>query len=146
MKEEVLKLREATGAGVMDCKKALDDAKGDFAAALKLIQERGLAKAEKKAERSTGAGLLEAFVHNGRVGVLLLLRCETDFVARADKFKELAHDLAMQVAAMNPADIEDMAKQSFIKDPGRTVEEVIKNAIAVIGENIKVEKFARYEI
>jgi len=146
MKEEILKLRETTGAGVMDCKKAFDDAKGDLTAALKLIQERGLAKAEKKAERSTGSGILEAFVHNGRVGVLLLLRCETDFVARSDKFKELAHDLALQIAAMNPADIEELAKQVCIKNPSLTVEDLIKSAIAVIGENIKVEKFSRYEI
>ncbi len=145
-KEDIQKLREMTGAGVMDCKKALDDAKGNFDAAVKLIQERGLAKAEKKSERSTGAGLLEAFVHNGRVGVLLLLRCETDFVARADKFKELAHDLAMQVAAMDPENPEELLKQVFVKNSSLTVEELIKGVIAVLGENIRVEKFCRYDL
>ncbi|MDP1706840.1 MAG: translation elongation factor Ts [bacterium] len=146
MKEDILKLRETTGAGVMDCKKAFDDAKGDFKEALKLIQERGLAKAEKKADRSTGAGILETVVHNGRVGVLLLLRCETDFVAHSDKFKELAHDLALHIAAMNPADTEEVLKQVFVKNPSLTIEDLIKGAIAIIGENIKLEKFARYEI
>jgi elongation factor Ts len=142
----VQQLRELTGAGIMDCKRALDDAKGDLDAAVKLIAERGLAKADKKAERETGAGLLEAYVHNGRVGVLLELRCETDFVANADPFKALAHSLALQIAAMNPDSVDTLLEQPFIKDAAMTVRDLMKGVIAKVGENIRVERFARYEL
>ena len=130
----------------MDCKKALEDAKGDFDAAVKLIQERGLIKAEKKSARATGAGYLESYVHNGRVGVLLEARCETDFVAHSDPFKELVHDLAMQIAAMNPESAEALLKQPYVKDESLTVEQLIKSVIAKVGENIQVERFCRYEL
>ena len=146
MLNDIQRLREATGAGVMDCKRALDDAKNDFEAAVDLIKERGLVKAEKKSERSTGAGLLETYVHNGRVGVLLELRCETDFVARADAFRQLAHELVMQIAAMNPADIDVLSKQPCIKDESMTIEDLVKKNIALLGENIRIEKFCRYEL
>lgn len=146
MSGDVKKLREVTGAGVMECKKALVDAKGDFDAAVKLIQERGIIKAEKKATRATGAGFLESYVHNGRVGVLLEVRCETDFVAHSDPFKDLAHNLIMQIAAMNPENIEALLSQPFIRDESLTVEQTIKGIIAKVGENIKVEKFCRYEL
>ena len=92
----------------MECKKALQDTGGDFDKAVSLIQERGLVKAEKKADRTTGAAILESYVHNNRVGVLLELRCETDFVVRSEPFRELAHNLVMHVAAMNPENIEYM--------------------------------------
>lgn len=144
--EDVSKLREVTGAGVMDCKRALDDAKGDFEKAKQLIMERGIVKAEKKADRATGAGILEAYVHNNRVGVMLDLRCETDFVVRSDPFRALAKELVMQIAAMNPADTSALLAQPYIKDPSMTVEQVIKNTIAKVGENMKVEKFCRYEL
>ncbi len=146
MTNDVVKLREITSAGVMECKKALEDAGGDFDKAMAIIYERGITKAEKKGERATGAGLLESYIHNERVGVLVELRCETDFVARNPMFKELAHNLAMHIAAMNPVDKEDLLKQNYVKDDSLTIESFIKSVIAKIGENIKVEKFCRYEI
>lgn len=143
---EIQKLRERTGGGIMECKRALEDAKGDVLAAVKLLEERGMRKAEKKASRATGAGILESYIHNGRVGVLLELRCETDFVVRSDPFKYLAHELAMQIAAMNPADAAELLAQPCIKDPNLTVEAFVKSTIAKVGENIRVERFCRYEL
>ena len=143
---DVQKLRETTGAGVMDCKKALEDAKGDFQAAASLIRERGLIKAETKKERAANSGIIESYVHNDRVGVLLQIHSETDFVAKSDPFRVLSHNVAMQIAAMDPADVETLLKQEFIKDTSRTIEELIKETIAKVGENIKVEKFIRYQV
>jgi len=146
MNESVSKLREVTGAGVMDCKSALNEAKGDFDKALEIIKERGVVIAEKRGERKTGAGLLESFVHNGRVGILLEIRTETDFVARSEPFKELAHEIAMQIAAMEPENVEALMKQPYIKDESTSVEALVKSVIAKVGENIKVERFCRYEL
>lgn len=146
MKEHIQKLREITGAGVMECKKALEEANGDFDKAISIIHERGLVKAEKKKERTTRVGVLESYIHNERVGVLLELRCETDFVARSKEFKELAHNLVMQIAAMDPVSIDDLLKQIYIKDETIIVDDLIKRAIAKLGENIRIERFCRYEI
>ncbi|MEK7144178.1 MAG: translation elongation factor Ts [Patescibacteria group bacterium] len=146
MISDVQKLRETTGAGVMECKKALTDVSGDFDKATALIRERGLAKADGKSERKTGAGLIESYVHNERVGVLLEIHCETDFVSRSENFRKLSRDLAMQIAAMNPENVDDLLKQAYIKDESLTVEETIKQAIAKFGENIRLERFCRYEI
>ena len=146
MATEIQKLREETGAGIMDCKRALKEAGGNYDFAKKLIEKQGLAKAEKKSDRTTGAGLLEAYVHNGRVGVLLEIRSETDFVLRSEPVKSLAHDLVLQIAAMAPETAEDLLKQPYIKDDSKTVEEVIKGIIAIVGENLKVAKFTRYRI
>lgn len=146
MVDDIQKLREKTGAGVMECKKALQDAGGDFEKAVALIQERGLIKAEKKSGRATGAGFLESYLHNGRVGVLMEIRCETDFVARSEPFKTLAHELVMQIAAMNPADTEELLKQPYIKDEKMTVEQFIKGTVAKVGENIQIARFCRYEL
>ena len=146
MSLNIIKLREETDAGVMDCKKALDDAGGDYEKAKKLIFERGAAKAQNKSARKTGSGILESYIHDGRIGVLLELRCETDFVARNEKFKELAHDIAMQIASMNPENAEALLSQPFVKDPSITVNDLLTRAIAAIGENMKIERFTRYEI
>ncbi|MDI6717847.1 MAG: translation elongation factor Ts [Patescibacteria group bacterium] len=146
MTDDIKKLRDITGAGVMECKKAIEEAGGDIERAKAIIFERGLARAEKKSERATGSGLLESYIHNSRVGVLLELKCETDFVARNELFKELAHDIAMHIAALNPENAVELLKQNFVKNESITVEELIKSAIAKIGENIKVEKFCRYEL
>lgn len=140
------KLREVTGAGVMECKKALEDASGDFDKAVQIINERGLIKAEKKASRATGAGLLESYIHNNRVGVLLDLRCETDFVVRSEPFRELAHNLVMHIAAMNPENVEELLKQPYVRDDKTTVDALIKGVIAKTGENIRIERFCRYEL
>jgi elongation factor Ts len=143
---DVQKLRETTGAGVMECKKALQDAGGDFDKAVQIINERGLVKAEKKAGRATGAGIMETYLHNNRVGVLLELRCETDFVARGELFRGLAHDLAMHIAAMNPENPEELLKQLYIKDDKLTIDALIKGVVAKTGENIQIARFCRYEL
>ena len=145
MDDNLQKLREKTGAGVMDCKKALEEAKGDFEKAVKVIEKKGIANASKKSDRKTSAGLLEAYIHAGKVGVLLDIRCETDFVARTENFKKLAHEIAMHIAAMNPENIDTLLKENYIRDPNTTIEELIKREIIRLGENIKIERFCRYE-
>lgn len=144
--EDVKKLREMTGAGVMDSKNALQDAEGDFDKAAAILKERGLAKANKKAGRELKSGLVDAYVHNDRVGVLVNVSCETDFVAKSDTFRDLVHNIAMQIAAMNPESVDELMEQAYIKDEKETIESLVKGAIAKLGENIKVEEFARYEI
>ncbi len=143
---EVQKLREATGAGIMDCKRALVDVNFDYEKAKALIMERGLVKAERKADRATGAGILESYIHNNRVGVMLDLRCETDFVVRSEPFRTLAHELAMQIAAMNPADNAALLAQPYVREPSATVDAYIKGIISKVGENIRIERFCRYEL
>lgn len=130
----------------MECKKALEDSSGDFDKAVRLIQERGTIKAEKKASRSTGAGFLESYVHNGRVGVLMEIRCETDFAVHSEPFKNLSRELAMQIAAMNPAGVDELLNQTYIRDEELTIAQLIKNSVAKVGENIRVERFCRYEL
>lgn len=131
----------------MECKNALEEAKGDEMAAIKILEERGKERAIKKAQRETKQGLVEAYIHNnGKVGVLLELHCETDFVAKNQEFKQLAHDLAMHIAAMEPENLDDFLAQSFIKDANKTVNELLADTIAKLGENIKIDRFIRYEI
>lgn len=144
--ETIQKLREMTGAGVMDCKKALDDSQGDFDVALGIIKERGLAKVEKREGRTTGAGLLETYTHNGRIGVLLELRSETDFVARSEPMHALSHKLVMQIAAMDPRGVDELLEQPFIQDESKKTGDLLKEVIAQTGENIKIARFARFEI
>lgn len=143
---EIQKLREITGAGVMTCKKALEDAGGDIKKAITLIREWGIARAEEREGREARAGVIDAYVHNDRVGVLLELNCETDFVARSDVFRELVHNLAMQVAAMSPKDTEELLAQPYVRDEKITVDDLIKEVILKTGENIKVGRFTRYEL
>ena len=142
----IQKLRETTGAGVIECKKALEKSGGDFDQAVKFISEQGLLKSEKRAGRETGAGLIESYIHNGRIGVLLEIRAETDFVVNSDPFRALAHELAMQIAAAAPETPEALLAQPFIKDESKTVEAVVKGVIALVGENIRVSRFYRLEI
>lgn len=143
---EVQKLREMTGAGVMECKRALDEAGGDLAKALEIIRERGFAKAEKKAGREAGAGIVDSYVHQDRVGVLVQLNCETDFVARSDEFRELAHEIAMQIAAMDPESVEELLKEPYIRDEKVTIGELVKQTIAKLGENIEIKRFSRFAL
>lgn len=140
------RLREETGAGVMECKRALDEAGGDRERARALICERGLERAEKKADRATGAGLLVSYLHNRRVGVLAELRCETDFVANAADVQSLAKDVAMHIAAMDPKTVSELLEQPYIRDERITVSALIRGVVARVGENIQVARFARYEI
>ena len=158
---DIKSLREETGAGIMDCKRALEEADGDHAAAKKLLDAQGLAKAEKRADREASQGLVHSYIHgNGRVGVLVEVNCETDFVARTDEFQHLVHEIALHVAGMSPefvseADLpEDYAgnpaetvllSQPFVRDPSLTVAELVKQSIAKTGENIVVRRFCRYE-
>lgn len=144
--EDIKKIREQTGAGVMEVKKALEEAKGDLDRAVDIIEERGLVKAEKKADRATSAGLVISYLHNDRIGVLLEIHCETDFVARLEDFRNLAHNIAMQIAAMEPESVEDLLKQDYIRDPEITIADLIKGVIAKTGENIQVTKFCRYAL
>jgi elongation factor Ts len=137
------KLRGSTSAGVSDCRQALEDANGNYEKAKKLIMERGLEKAAKKVGRQTPQGLMESYVHAGRVGVLVELRCETDFVARTDDFKTLAHELALQVASMNPKNVSELLKSPYIRDASITIEALVKQTVAKVGENITVAKFTR---
>jgi len=145
-KEDVMKLREETGAGVMDCKRALEDAGGDFSKAKKIIEDKGMVKAEKREGRETGAGRIEAYIHNGRVGVLLELRSETDFAAKSEPFVELAHDLALQLAAVPALSEEEFLGQAFIRDEARIVKDLMTEVIAKVGENIRLSKFYRIEL
>jgi len=144
--EAVQKLRELTSAGVMDCRKALIEANGDLDAAVKIIHEKGLAKVEKRADRETGAGLVESYVHNDRIGVLLRLSAETDFVVRSAPFRALAHDLAMHIAAAAPKDVEELLAQPYIKDESRAIKDVVGEVIAKVGENVTVNEFSRIEV
>lgn len=144
--EAVQALREATGAGVMDCRKALIEANGDIEKAKKVIQEKGLAKVEKRAGRATGAGLVHAYTHNGRIGVLVDLRAETDFVVRSEPFQKLAHELAMQIAATGPADVEALLAEPYIKDESKIVKDIVNEVIAKVGENVSVSQFSRIAV
>lgn len=185
-------LREMTGAGMLECKSALEEANGDLELAVEILRKKGVAKAAKKAGRETKEGLIYSYIHaGGRIGVLLELNCETDFVARNDLFKELANEIALQIAAMRPQYVkrEDVPRevvekegeiareaaiaegkpahiaekiaegklekfykevclyeQPYIKDDKKTIEELIKEYIAKIGENIQVRRFCRYEL
>ena len=160
--DRVKELREQSGAGIMECRNVLLEVAGDMEKALLILKERNLLKVEKKRERSVSEGLVEAYIHaGGRLGAMVEVNCETDFAARTDEFKELAHNLAMQVAAMSPqfisreevpeeADIEAQVDclllQPYIKSPDRTVQDVITETIVKVGENIKVKRFARFEL
>lgn len=143
---DIQKLRDATGAGVMECKRALIETGGDIKRARELLREQGLTKAEKKGERQTDAGVVEAYVHNNRIGVLLLVRCETDFVARGDLFKTFAHHVAMHISAMRPVTVHELLRQPFVRDESMTVHDVVLDVIAKTGENVRIEQFARFEL
>jgi elongation factor Ts len=189
--DTIKSLREKTQASLADCRKALDEAGGDLGKAEELLRVRGKMIAEKKADRAANSGMIESYVHqNGRIGVLVEVRCETDFVARNELMKELAHEIALQIAAMNPlyvdpADVpteladkeranyekeaassgkpaevvrkivdgklskffgeQSLLTQPYIKDPTRTVKDLITDAVGKLGENIRVERFVRFE-
>ncbi len=170
---QVKELRELTGAGIMECKRALQEADGDIKKAQDLLMQQGLAKADKKSGRSAKQGIVEPYVHGGgRIASLVEVNCETDFVARTEDFQTLAHEIAMQVAAMNPryvseADIPDDAwealegefgsrkaavqavslmDQTYIKDSKQTMQDLIRAAIGKLGENVVVRRFARFEV
>ncbi|MDO4870887.1 MAG: translation elongation factor Ts [Candidatus Saccharibacteria bacterium] len=189
--EDVKKLKDLTGVGLTDARDALKEADGDFEKALEAMRKKGLTRAEKRGDRETRSGVIDSYIHDGRIGVLVEVNCETDFVARTEEFKALAHEIALQVAAMSPlyvsledvpaeemervkaefiaadalknkpADIADrivtgqidkyfaektLMKQDFIKDDSKKVEDLIKDAIAKLGENITIKRFKRIEV
>lgn len=139
----IKQLREETGAGIADCRKALEESEGDMAKAKEVLKKRGLDKAGEKSDRETGAGVVETYSHGGRVGVLVELLCETDFVAKTEDFKTLAHEIALQIASMNPENVEELLAQDYVRDPGQKIEDLIKGTIGKLGENIKVGRFNR---
>ncbi len=144
--DDVQKLREITGAGVMECKKALEEAKGDFEQAKVIIHEKGLVKVEKRAGRETGAGLIESYVHNERIGVILDVRAETDFVVRSDPFRKLARELVLQISASEAQTVEELLKEPYIRDDSKTVGDLVNDVIAKVGENVRINKFCRLEV
>lgn len=139
--EDIKKLREQTSAGIADCREALAEANGDFDKAKEILKKKGLDKAASKADREVKAGLVETYSHGGKLGVLVTVLCETDFVAKTDDFKHLAHELALHIAAMRPDDSEKLLKQEYVRDPSMTIEDFIKSYIAKLGENIQVASF-----
>jgi elongation factor Ts len=171
--DQVKQLREQSGAGIMECKRALEQVDGDIAQAAALLKQQGLAKADKKSGREASQGLVEPYIHGGgRIGSIVEVNCETDFVARTPDFRELAHDLAMQVAATSPRYVtadeipgsawtelereygsreQAMAaavllEQPFIKDAKLTIRDLVRDRIAKLGENIVVRRFVRFEV
>ena len=144
---EVKKLRDITGASMMECKRALESSAGDIEKAQEYLDKQGFKIAEKKSERATQAGMVEPYIHsNGRTGSLVEVLCETDFVAMNPVFRELAHDIAMQIVASDPKDLESLMSSPFIKDESKTIEEYINSKIVILGENIKVGRFVRFQI
>lgn len=142
----IKELREKTSAGINDCREAIEEAKGDLKKAEEILQKKGFEKALKKGDRETGQGLIESYVHAGRIGVLVELQCETDFVARTDEFKKLAHEIALQVSSMNPKTADELLKQEYIRDSSKTIDSLVKECIAKLGENIVLGRFHRIEI
>ena len=159
---QVKELRDKTGAGIMDSKRALEESDGDIAKAESILNAKGLASAAKKADRSTSEGLVVSYIHTGgRVGSMVELNCETDFVARTDDFGPLGRNIAMQVAAMNPIyldrtsipdDVEDvkdeelLIEQEYIRDSSMKIADLVKESIGKLGENIRIRRFSRFEL
>ena len=159
--QAVKALREMTGAGMMDCKRALEEAQGDLERAKEILRQRGVAIAQQKAGRETAQGLVWAYVHHdGRVGALVEVNCETDFVARTEEFRALAQALALQVAAMAPKYLSQeemppdegdprelcLLSQPYVRDEARTIGQLVQEVIAKTGENVRVRRFARFEL
>jgi len=145
--KEVQRLRTETGAGVMDCKRALEEADGDYEKAKALIAERGLAAAAKKAGREASEGAVAAYIHaGGRIGALVELASETDFVSRNAEFQKLAQELAMQVAAMAPADIDELLGQAYVRDASKTIKDLVSATAASTGENVHVRRIQRFAV
>ena len=145
--DQIKALREKCGAGVMECRTALEEVMGNEKKAFEILKKRGVEVAEKKKERETKQGIIEAYTHcGGKVVAVVELLCETDFVARNEEFRVLAHELAMQVAAMKPKNTEELLKQEYIRDASKKVEDLLAELIGKIRENIKIGRIARFEL
>ena len=160
--QSVKELRELTDAGVMDCRRALEEASGDIEKAREILHRNGVVASAKRQSRDANQGIVEAYIHSGnRIGVLLELNCETDFVARTDDFKELAHNLAIQIAAMAPDYLSSeeissdefrdpsevcLLSQAYVKEPDRTIQDLVDEVRAKTGENVRVRRFTRFAL
>ena len=145
--QQVKELREKTGAGMMDCKNALTEAKADMEQAIVILRKKGLASAQKKATRIAAEGMIGHYIHaGGKLGVLVEVNCETDFVARNDDFAKFARELAMHIAAMNPENVQTLLQQPFVKEPSKNVQDLLNELVAKIGENILIGRFVRYKL
>jgi elongation factor Ts len=159
--DDIKRLRDETQAGIMDCKRALEESDGDFQKAKKLLYDKGLMAMEKRADRESGQGLVESYIHQGRIGALVEVNCETDFVARNEAFRELARNVAMQVASMNPkylardempadevAPPQDVAllEMAYIRDPSKTIQDLVNDVRVTTKENVRIRRFARFEL
>ena len=144
--EKIQQLREETGFSVMECKKALEESTGNFEKAKEFLKKRGKGMMEKKAKRTTQQGIIDSYIHpNKKIGVMIKLCCESDFVAKSEDFKNLAHELCLQIAAINPEE-NSLISQPWIKDESKTVKDLIEEHIAKTGENVIIKKFIRYEL
>lgn len=144
--EDIAKIREETGAGIMDIKRALDEAGNDYEKAKSALATNADAIAKKKVERATKSGLIEAYVHAQKIGVLIEVDCESDFVAKNDEFKKMVHNLALQVASMAPKNLKELLDQDYILDSSMKVGDYVNSLIGKIRENIVVKRFVRYEL
>ncbi|HYK99414.1 MAG TPA: translation elongation factor Ts [Candidatus Acidoferrales bacterium] len=145
--KEIQRLREETNAGVMDCKRALEDTQGDYNKAKDLLKERGLEKAAKKEGRVAKEGVVASYIHaGGRVGALVEIASETDFVARGEEFQKLAREVAMQVAAMSPANLDELLAQAYIRDASKTIKDLVSDLAMKTGENVSVRRFQRFAL
>ena len=137
--DQIKALREETGAGIMDVRKALTESNGDVAKAREWIKQKGLTRAAEKADRETGATFVFAYVHfNGKVGALVKLACETDFVAKTEDFQNLGREIAMQVASMKPETVDELMAQDYLRDSSQTIEQLVKGVTGKTGENVRV--------
>ena len=145
--KDVQRLRSESGAGVMDCKRALEETGGDYAKALALIKERGIQSVAKKSEREAKEGVIASYVHsNRRVGALVELASETDFVSRGEDFQRLAQEIAMQVAAMEPASVDELLEQPYIRDASKKIKDLVTDVAASTKENVHVRRIQRFEL
>ena len=168
--QQVKELREKTGAGMMDCKKALVQCNDDMEKAIEFLREKGLASASKKAGRIAAEGIVESYIHlGGKIGVLVEVNCETDFVAKNEDFRAFVKDIAMHIAASNPLYLNEgkpekivdkmvegrikkyyseicLLDQPFVKDPDKTIQQLVNEQISTIGENVKIRRFARFQM
>ncbi|OGD85831.1 translation elongation factor Ts [Candidatus Curtissbacteria bacterium RBG_16_39_7] len=145
--EKIKELRELTGISIADCKAALEETKGDLKKAQEILRQKGIEEAEKKSERVVGQGLVETYVHaNGKIASMVEVACETDFVARTPDFKNLTHEIAMQVCAMDPGSVDELLHQEYIRDNEQTIGDLVKETISKLGENIQIKRFIRFEL
>lgn len=145
--EKIKKLRTKTGISLSECKKALEKAEGDLKKAEEILKEKQKELAQKKEGRLTKTGIIDVYLHpNKKIGAILEIHCESDFVARNQDFQKLAHEICLQITAMNPQNIKDLLNQSWIKDEKKKIKDLIEECISKFGEKIKIERFLRYEI